>query len=226
MTGELEYLVTGQGYDEKICLTIPKVGVIFDGNCDQLVTSQYGEIELKLNFTYSELMFHHALRRIDKYVVLVPTLHEVDVSQFFSKRKLGTIALLFSRVQDLWVKLRYDPTELNDLVALSSSDYLLLWLLNIPSLPNTLSSNQIISWLENRILAEEPQGVPTIRETLEMIVSGEVRFSKSLQPCQANTKPVIAYIDTEYKSIVEWYALNSLERHKILLGNDWSIIVN
>lgn len=226
MTSKLEFQIVGQGYDESVCLVLPRIGTIFNGNCDNLVTSQYGEIELKLNFNYSGFIFHHALRRIDEFIVLLPTLHEANVPQFLSKYLPGTLIFPFDEIKRLWVKLRYNSSELNDLLALNNSDWLLLWLLNIPSLPNTMSIDQIISWLDSRILAEEPQGSPEIREMLDGITSGKIKFSKSLKLYQAAPKPVIVYIDTDDQGIFEWYALNSLDRNEIFLGNNWCINVN
>lgn len=159
-------------------------------------------------------------------VAILPTLHEAPIIQFFSKCLPGSLIFPEDELKDLWNQLRYDSRELNNLLAGNDSDCLLLWLLNISLLPSIRSIPQIINWLDTRLLAEEPQGSPTIREMLEGLASGKMTFSKKFKLGQPNTKPVLVYIDTEEKGLIEWPAVNSFDRKEVFLGNNWCTQVN
>ncbi len=224
MPNDLRFQIIGQGYDESITLSVLG-NIVYGGDCDNLVTSQHGEIELRLNFSHQNYLFNYAMRSFGKYVVLVPTLHDASVSEFFAVRSLGTVAFPIEVAKDLWISLRYDPQELENLAPLEHLDCLLLWMLNSPSLPSTLSPYKIANWLEKNMVAEFPEEAPTICSILEDLLSGQMRFVGSMKRCQPNLKPVIAYLKEENENVMEWLALDSSDSHMTLLGNDWSIKV-
>jgi hypothetical protein len=220
MKHQLQWKIFGEEYDEGIELFTSDGQVLFKGNCDSLVTSINGEVELCLNYGNSLHIFHHALRISGQQVVLLPTIRETELPSFFTSRAIG--AQIFS-IEDyiaLWTQLRYDCSELSKLFPMDSNDWLMLWLMEIPSGLTTLAVRDWKAWVLENIVAEEPEGYPTVADIINsQLEVQEVSNSEQL------LEPVTVYIERQDLGIFEWKALDAHERNLLLLGNIWSLRV-
>jgi hypothetical protein len=220
MKHQLQWKIFGEEYDEGIELFTSDGQVLFKGNCDSLVTSINGEVELCLNYGNSRHIFHHALRISGQQVVLLPTIRETELPSFFTSRAIG--AQIFS-IEDyiaLWTHLRYDCSELSKLFPMDSNDWLMLWLMEIPSGLTTLAVRDWKAWVLENIVAEEPEGYPTVADIINsQLEVQEVSNSEQL------LEPVTVYIERQDLGIFEWKALDAHERNLLLLGNIWSLRV-
>jgi hypothetical protein len=220
MKHQLQWKIFGEEYDEGIELFTSDGQVLFKGNCDSLVTSINGEVELCLNYGNSRHIFHHALRISGQQVVLLPTIRETELPSFFTSRAIG--AQIFS-IEDyiaLWTQLRYDCSELSKLFPMDSNDWLMLWLMEIPSGLTTLAVRDWKAWVLENIVAEEPEGYPTVADIINsQLEVQEVSNSEQL------LEPVTVYIERQDLGIFEWKALDAHERNLLLLGNIWSLRV-
>ncbi|TAN86833.1 MAG: hypothetical protein EYR95_16950 [Phormidium sp. SL48-SHIP] len=219
MIRKLKWKIFGEEYDEQIELSTFAGQLLFKGNCDALVTSVRGEIELCLNYGDSQNIYHHALRSFGDKVILLPTIRESELSNFWILRPSDTYIFSLEDYVKLWSQLRYDTSELFGLFPMNSDDWILLWFLNIPLALNSLSINVLKSWILEKSIAEDPEGYPSVAE----ILSGQLRVMKELIYYPIIEEAVTVYLDCEDLGIVEWQALNAREREMMLLGNGWAI---
>lgn len=219
MSHKLQWKIFGEGYDEQIELSTSTGQLLFKGNCDVLVTSVRGEIELCLNYGDSQNVYHHVLKVAGNKVVLLPTVHESELSNFWISRSLGAHIFLLEDYVALWSQLRYDTSELFTLFPMDSNDWVLLWLLNIPSVSGSLSISSLKSWVLEKRVAEDPEGYPSVAE----ILSGQIRATGELTYHSIIEEVVTVYLDCEDLGVVEWRALNAQERGSMLLGNGWTV---
>lgn len=226
MSCDLQIDFFERGYDEKIKISLSTAKVLFSGYCDSLVTSKNNEIEFQLNFGQHGHTFNHILRRSGDYVVLVPSVAKEYLSNFFTLRIQGAIIFRFEDATKIWTLLRYDPTELNNLVPIKKEEWMLFWLLNIPAILNNLSVEELATWILKRIVAEEPENKPNVKEIIRWLLSGEGEFLNNSISRSNELKPVIAYINETTEGLFEWHALDASDRYRLLLGNGWSIKTN
>jgi hypothetical protein len=219
MKHKLQWKTFGEEYDEEIELFTSDGQVLFKGTCDSLVTSVNGEIELCLNYGNSHHIFHHALRISGTQVVLLPTVSEAELSSFFISRAIGVQIFSIEDYIALWTQLRYDPSELSNLLAMDSDDWLILWLMEIPLGLTTLATSTWKAWILKNIVAEEPEGYPTV----ENIIHSQIEVQGAISNSNQVLDPVIVYVDCQDLGIFEWKALDAHERNLLLLGNDWSL---
>jgi hypothetical protein len=221
MKHQLQWKTFSEEYDEGLELFTPDGQVLFKGICDSLVTSINGEVELCLNYGNSRHIFHHALRMSGQQVVLFPTVRATELPSFFISRAIGAQIFAIEDYMALWTQLRYDCSELSKLLPMSSNDWLMLWLMQIPSGLTTLSVRNWKAWVLQNIVAEEPEGYPTVADIInsQLEVQGEVSRSKQV------LEPITVYIDRQDLDIFEWKALDANERNLLLLGNNWSLRV-
>jgi hypothetical protein len=221
---ELHIALSGEGYEEDVSLTASG-NLLFKGNCDELITSVEGEIELCLNYGNSLQIFHHALRAFGNSVVLFPTVRERYLPHFFTSRLLGTQIFEVDDFIALWQRLRYDSSELLKLKPLTSEDWKLLWLLNIPEIPEdvaTLSIDDLKAWTLKNIVSEIPEASPSVAD----IICQPRKTPKQLTAFDNEVEPVTVYIDCQHKNIIEWEALDSQKRDWLLMGNHWRIRID
>lgn len=219
MIQKLQWKIFGEGYDEQIELSTSTGRLLFKGNCDALVTSVRGEIELCLNYGESQNVYHHALRSSGDKVILLPTIRESELFNFWISRSSDTYIFSLEDYVTLWSQLRYDTSELFSLLPMNSDDWMLLWFLNIPLAPNSFSINILKSWILEKSIAEAPEGYPSVAE----ILSGKIRVIEELIYYSVIEEVVTVYLDCKDLGIVEWQALNAREREIMLLGNGWAI---
>ncbi|MEN9568645.1 MAG: hypothetical protein RLZZ69_3841, partial [Cyanobacteriota bacterium] len=129
----------------------------------------------------------------------------------------------FKDIVNLWQLLKYETSELDEIIMVNNQDWSLLWLLNIHDCPKTLSIEELGTWTIKQILAEEPDGSPKIIDIIERIIAKEINFLISSLTNSTTSNPLVAYVENLKGQIVEWKAADSLNRHKLLLGNNWSI---
>ena len=218
----------GHGYEEVVELKLHNGTILYKGLCYHLVTSEDEEIELKLNFSQKSIVIRYSLKRIGKYIILIPNMEDYleDYKLFSSLHKsfvTSPIIIKYEEIVDLWISLRYDTSELSTISIVNDKDICLLWLFNICDAIEFSSLENITSAIINGFLAEDPTGHPTIIRLLNKILKNEVSFIKDSLTYSIARKPVIVYIDNFEGELIEWKALDADNRKKILLGNGWSI---
>ena len=214
----------GHGYDEVIELKLINGTILYKGLCYCLVTSEDEEIELRLNYSQKGIFIRYSLKRIGKYVILIPNIE--DYKLFSSLHKsfvISPIIIKYEEIIDLWLSLRYDTSELNTISIVNDKDICLLWLINICDAIEFSSLEDIISAIIKGFLAEDPTGYPTIIDLLNKMLKNELSFIKDSLAYSIARKPVIVYIDNFESELIEWKALDADNRKKVLLGNGWSI---
>lgn len=213
--------LSDEGYDEKIKVSTSKNYILYDGLCDEFVTSINDRLELKLNFGNKEVLFHYELKRVDDYIVLIPRIILKD--NFLELLSKGTLVFSYKDIIQLWNLLRYDISELDSIPIVDNKDWALLWLLNIDIGLKTLQLNELTDWVVQQTFAEYPEGNPKITDIVKLIISNNINFCNESFDNLVTSKFVTAYLENIDKRIIEWNAIDFLNRHRILLGNNWSI---
>ncbi|WP_299488924.1 hypothetical protein [Acaryochloris sp. IP29b_bin.137] len=221
MNSNLKWKIDNQDYNETIELYSPSRKILFKGYSDDLVTSVRGEIELKLNYGIPKHIFHHSLRKIGDHVILFPTVESYELQNFFELRNTINNFYLSLDFVNLWRQLRYDPSELMNLRGLNDDDWTLFWFFQILGGPETLSLGIWKDWVIDKIVAEDPEGYPSVLD----IIRSPLEFHSELVNISRLVKPVNVYIAHNNSSIFEWKAIDSYERNLLLLNNKWGVRV-
>ena len=217
----LKIELSGEGYEQIIKVTMSEKTIIYDGLSDDLVTSINERLELKLNFGQQKCICNYELKKTNNYIILIPRI--LISESFFKFIPKSIIVFCFEDVVNLWNKLEYDASELNNIPLMNNEDWSLLWLLNMDSDLKTFKIETLADWAIQKTLAEEPDGYPKVTDIVKLISSKKIDFlSDSF--CQFKTTScVVAYIENLENKICEWNAIDFSNRHKLLLGNNWSI---
>lgn len=217
---KLKVELSGDGYEQRIKIKISEKDIIYDGFADHLITSVNQRLEFKLNWGIQKCICNYEIKKTSNYIVLMP---RIIPEKCFDLRSKSIMIFDFQDIAKLWNILKYDTSELDDIFSMNNNDWSLLWLLNIEGCLKTLQIEKLADWTIEQILAEEPDENPKISDIVRLISLKTINFSESSFCNLNNLNPVVAYIENIENEIFEWSAIDSSNRCRLMLGNDWSI---
>lgn len=217
----LKIELSGKGYEQTIKVKMSEKTIIYDGLSDDIITSINERLEFKLNFGQKNCISNYELKKTNDYIILIPRI--LISESFFEFTPKSIIVFSFKDVVNLWNKLEYDASELDDISLINNEDWSLLWLLNMDSGLKTFEIERLADWAIQKTLVGEPDGHPKITDIVKLIYSKKIDFLSDSFCNSRTTRCVVAYIENLENKIFEWNAIDFSNRHKLLLGNNWSI---
>jgi hypothetical protein len=224
MSTHLKAIFEGVGYEQSLRLFCDE-RMTFSGIADDLVTSVNEELQIYLNFSKKK-RFLHSLRLSGEFIVLVPKVANVDIASY--QRMAYGCSLLWplSHLVNLWKQLRYDPQELKEIKPSTSNELSLVWLLSSGyySLPS-FDFTEVVNSVTRNILAEDPDGSPTVKEILYQLHTGEVVLKNITALSEKDTRGVTVYLEELDGPTIEWKSI-LLNREYCLIGNAFAVKIS
>ncbi|MBK05369.1 MAG: hypothetical protein CL920_32035 [Deltaproteobacteria bacterium] len=221
MMRHLKFSFEGDGYNQTLTL-FHNDTLVFQGFADNLFTSEDGEVQMHLNF-HGDKKFPHVLRRSGEFVLLIPIIEDVDTSRYLRLCRALLPVWPFLDFAELWTQMRYPFEELHTLKSASSDELFFIWLLSSRySSPRSLDVSTLSNDISKNIVAEEPDGVPSVRDVICLLAGGQLQLDIIHAIPQRHDDAVIVYIDEDDGSAREWRPI-SFTREHCLISSDLAI---
>ncbi|WP_448549519.1 hypothetical protein [Thalassotalea fusca] len=208
MNNNFKYSFYGDDYDQ--ILDLQYFGLpVFNGVADDLVTSVNGELQVRLNYN-GDKGYLHNLRIAGDFVVFVPIVSDVEVEGYLRISNSSVLICPLQELKELWSALGYESGELEELKRATQHDLFLLWL--ISSGTNSLMSlnlEAIVGSLLKNVIAESPEGSPSIQEIIQSLCEGSKTLKLIERSNHSINETITIYIDEDNGETIEWNALDT-----------------
>jgi hypothetical protein len=218
---EINWCFQGQGYDQTIKVTYGLDVILYSGNCDSFITSEYGEIHMNLSFD-SHSISPHILRVFGEQVLIMPSIYLLSKDVTYFSEISQTCIVHKDVLKSLWNDLRYDSTEIDTLINVNKDDLMLFWFANIKKINLDRPVKKIAKWLTERIVAESYGEYSQASKIIKLYIDNIIIFDDHLLHCVYNSEAIVTYIDND-GSTIEWNSLDVLNRSQIILKDRWRL---
>jgi hypothetical protein len=205
--------------DLRISLYDEHGGILFDGYADMLVTNHRGPLELRLNFGESRCQEYFAVLRAGEDCLLLQTPQGLALG----RTPLKPLILSWSAMRELWQRLGYDVNELAAVPGATADDWIEAWISGSPVQPDpSLPLSTRLRVLINDVLAENPEGNPSVKSWLEAAAESTLEVHHPVLRNDGVIPMFSAYLNRPV-DVAEWQALGGNGRDLLTIGADWLI---
>jgi len=209
----MDISIYGEDYYEKMILEY-EGKVIYQGYIDDFVTSQKGDIELKLNYG-SKKNHSIILKKMKDKIVFVPN---VDIC-FSKEYNYEIIMISIKEFEDLWIKMRYNPSDDLKLIGeITNEDILLMWLLSSGYRNDNANIHSYIEELKENCIGTSSEDIQ-IEEVFEKVLYGKFHFTEYIY--DGIGEKIYLYLDNG----VEWNALTKGTDNNLYLNIKYNIMI-
>ncbi|BCN32360.1 hypothetical protein [Anaeromicropila herbilytica] len=209
----MDISIYGEDYYEKMMLEY-EGKIIYQGYIDDFVTSEKGNLELKLNYDSNKNQ-SIILKKMKDKIVFVPN---VEIC-FSSEYNYEIMMISIKEFEDLWIKMKYNPSNDLELICeITNEDILLMWLLTSGYRNDNTSINIYIEELKENCIGTSNEEIQ-IEEVFDKVLYAKSHFTECIY--EDIGEKIYLYLDNG----VEWNALTKGTDNNLYLNIKYNIMI-
>lgn len=215
---KLDYKTFGEFTNELLCLEYDSQ-IIYEGYTDNLITSETGNLELKLNYGTSTTSSVIA-RKYGDNIVWVPKI-PLD-----SDYRYKTIIFTSKQFEELWTYLKYNPEDDLEIIKnISANELKLTWMIGARGAEQIDDMSSLIKSVKKNTIA-----LSTSLENQNTIYNNLIENQWALKEDRiiegkGNWESFFAYLDKGVYEEWEVFKKDNKDNLYIHLGNGWCLML-